>query len=170
MVVAWGRYMGMFSQCDGWALSDIRYDYKRMGLDQNKDWQVARLVQCTSNVNTYLLLHAHVWQFLDNSDFSLVETYPPYLVLPAALSDKNIQLAAAFRSKCRLPVVTYYDGVSGCVLLRSAQPLVGITLQTSSADQLLLNYCRLSGSVGGHRWVYVICCLCVKIFWCYDAP
>jgi hypothetical protein len=81
-----------------------------------------------------------------------VSTYPPYLVLPAALSHENIKLAAVFRSKARLPVVTYCDQISGCVLLRSAQPLVGLTQQTSSADQLLLNYCRLSGTFNSEKY------------------
>mmetsp|Transcript_5160 Transcript_5160/g.7900 ORF Transcript_5160/g.7900 Transcript_5160/m.7900 type:complete len:898 (+) Transcript_5160:232-2925(+) len=121
------RYLGSFDN-DGWALSDVRIDYMRMGLHANSDWQV-----------------------YDNSDWKLVDTYPPYIVLPRALSDKNIALASAYRSRNRLPAVTYIDPISQSVLIRSAQPLVGITLQTSAADQLLLNYCRLSGSLNKSR-------------------
>ena len=44
-------------------------------------------------------------------------------------------------------MVTYFDGPSGCCLLRSAQPLVGITQNTSVNDEILLNACRLSGSI-----------------------
>lgn len=100
---------------DGWSLSDIRIDYLRMDL-----------------------LHNPLWQLYDNSSGEISETYPPYLLLPSTLSPEMIRLAASYRSKNRLPVVTYCDMVSSCVLVRSSQPLVGITLQTSTADQLLL--------------------------------
>jgi hypothetical protein len=40
--------------------------------------------------------------------------------------------------------------VSGACLLRSSQPMVGITQQTSVNDEILLNACRLSGSIGRH--------------------
>jgi len=109
---------------DAWNLSDIRLDYQRMGLDTNPDWQI-----------------------FDNSSFELSDSYPPYLVLPSCMSIKNIFEAAKHRSRERLPVVTYRDMESGSCLLRSAQPLVGITQHKSVNDEILLNACRLSGSI-----------------------
>ena len=44
-------------------------------------------------------------------------------------------------------MVTYRDGISGACLLRSAQPLVGIRQHTSVNDEVLLNACRLAGSI-----------------------
>ncbi len=39
-----------------------------------------------------------------NQDYSLCETYPPILGVPAACSDEEIRAVAQFRSKGRLPV------------------------------------------------------------------
>lgn len=68
-----------------------------------------------------------------------------YIVLPKEMSMDEIRSAAAFRSKNRLPAVTYRHGRSGAILSRSAQPMVGITLKTSIEDQKLLNLYRTKG-------------------------
>jgi myotubularin-related protein 1/2 len=57
----------------------------------------------------------------------------------------QIVAAAAFRSRGRLPAVTYLHGPTKAVLTRSAQPLVGITQKNCPEDELLLNLYRLKG-------------------------
>ena len=48
-----------------------------------------------------------ILQIFDNSDFSLCESYPDYLVVAAGLTESEIREAAQFRSQRRLPCVTY---------------------------------------------------------------
>jgi len=50
-----------------------------------------------------------------------------------------------FRSKARLPVVTYLHGPTGAVLTRSAQPMVGLGQKNCAADSKLLNLYRCKG-------------------------
>lgn len=61
------------------------------------------------------------------------------------MTAEQIATAAAFRSRGRLPVVTYLHPTSKAVLTRSAQPLVGITQKNCPEDELLLNLYRLKG-------------------------
>lgn len=74
-----------------------------------------------------------------------MDTYPPYFVVPAALTGPEIQAAAAYRSKGRLPAVTYRHARTGAVMTRSAQPLVGITMKGCKSDEKLLDLYRLQG-------------------------
>jgi myotubularin-related protein 1/2 len=66
-------------------------------------------------------------------------------VVPKKLTIDQICAAAAFRSRGRLPVVTYLHAATKAVLTRSAQPLVGITQKNCPEDELLLNFYRLKG-------------------------
>ena len=50
---------------------------------------------------------------------------------------------AEHRSKGRLPVVTYRHASNGAVLLRSAQPLVGLVQKSSAEDEFLMECFRL---------------------------
>ncbi len=107
---------------EGWMLSDIMRDYTRQGLASSSEWKI-----------------------YDNSDWKFADTYPKYLAVPAIMTDSDVKEAASFRSKNRLPVITYKSGYSNAVLTRSAQPLVGITLRNSTFDEILLNLYRVKG-------------------------
>jgi hypothetical protein len=73
-------------------------------------------------------------------------TYVPEVWVPRAVSDETIRAAAAFRSKGRLPVLTWWSSEHDAGLWRSSQPMVGITGRTSAADlELLQAVRRLSG-------------------------
>lgn len=82
---------------------------------------------------------------MDNSDFTMVDTYPAFFVLPAAISFQEIIVAINYRSKGRLPAVTYRHRNTGAVLTRSAQPLVGLTTKKCPADEKMLDLYRLKG-------------------------
>ena len=73
------------------------------------------------------------WRFSTiNQSYLFCETYPKVLVVPAAVSDEDLRQVGQFRSKHRIPVVSWlkYDTRKNCVaLLRSSQPLVGLPPQ-----------------------------------------
>ena len=69
----------------GWRFADLMTEYARLGLTNRPS----------------------EWRLFDNSTWSLCDTYPSLLVLPAAFSDQDVWTASAHRSKQRLPVVTY---------------------------------------------------------------
>jgi len=79
-----------------------------------------------------------------DDNHSLVQSYPSAFIVPAQLSDEEIIDAAKYRSRHRMPAVTW-GAIGGAVLARSSQPMSGITSSRSLADKLLLNLLRTKG-------------------------
>ena len=59
-----------------------------------------------------------------NKDFGLCTTYPRNFAVPATARDSVIAGSAKFRSRQRLPVLTYLHNNAGCIV-RCAQPMAG---------------------------------------------
>lgn len=120
----------------------------------------------------YVLHVVYHWQVLENKEYSLADTYPRYLVLPAQMTKDEIRIAAGryfllqdcmhlnfsyvtvsfvlitgFRSRARLPVVTYLHRATGAVLTRSAQPMVGLAQKNCPEDEKLLSLYRCKGRI-----------------------
>lgn len=67
------------------------------------------------------------WRFSKvNADFKFSPTYPSVLVVPARLSDNVIKHTGKFRSKSRIPVLSYIHSSNNISITRSSQPMVGI--------------------------------------------
>ena len=109
---------------DEWSPCDIRAEYFRQGITPENSWQV-----------------------YENENWSICETYPLHLALPleSNFGIENIMIAARFRSKCRLPVITFRCVETGAVMTRSSQPMVGITQKHCPTDEFLLNLYRMKG-------------------------
>ncbi|KAB8343274.1 hypothetical protein FH972_022862 [Carpinus fangiana] len=60
------------------------------------------------------------------------------LVVPAAISDNVLNYAGRYRSRVRIPVLTYLHPVNDCSISRSAQPLVGVRGNRSVQDEKLV--------------------------------
>jgi hypothetical protein len=88
---------------NGWKLYDPVGEFGRQGSLDNPKWRL------------YL------------NGFSTISTYPHTLLVPTFISDDQIAEVVAFRSKGRIPAVTWYNKKNGCVMARASQPLVGIT-------------------------------------------
>ena len=87
----------------------------------------------------------------NNFTFKLIEnnklcpTYPEEFCLPFKIKDEEIKLAAEYRIKKRLPVLTYYYHNNSNVnystsIWRSSQASIGITGQKSEEDVKLITY------------------------------
>lgn len=74
-----------------------------------------------------------------NSDYDLCETYPTSLVVPTQVSDETVRLAADYRSRRRLPVLSWRSAQSGAAVCRCSQPQAGLTMRTSPHDATLLH-------------------------------
>jgi hypothetical protein len=79
----------------------------------------------------------------DNSDFALIETYPPYLIVPSSLEYETLLKSIKHRSKRRFPAITYRHP-NGALMSRSAQPISGF-MNACNEDEILLNYYRTQG-------------------------
>eukprot|EP01043_Picozoa_sp_COSAG02_P006595 COSAG02_NODE_189_length_30109_cov_71.135855_8_plen_1727_part_00 len=72
-----------------------------------------------------------------NSNYELCPTYPDVFYVPASINDADVQEVAKFRSKQRLPVLSWIHPTSHAAIVRCAQPLVGVRGQKSEADERL---------------------------------
>jgi hypothetical protein len=107
----------------GWSLYDFEKEFTRQQVYGHPLWRV--------------------W----SDNFSLVESYPLKFILPSGLSMSDITEAARFRSRGRLPALTWRNYRTGALLCRSSQPMVGVLGHKSLADKLLLNLYRVMGDV-----------------------
>ncbi|KAG7389609.1 SET-binding factor 2 [Phytophthora pseudosyringae] len=96
---------------------DIRQEYGRIGLLSFPD---------------------HLRCIDQSPQYTLCDTYPRHLIVPADISDIRLKAAAAFRSHQRLPVVSWIHRSNGATIVRSSQPLVGLKSARSGEDELLV--------------------------------
>jgi len=106
---------------EGWAVYDFEREFRRQGVLPDRLWRV--------------------W----DDNYTLVATYPRRFILPVNMSESEIVEAARFRSKHRLPSLTYRHAATGALLSRSSQPMVGVGGHRCLADEKLLNLYRLRG-------------------------
>ncbi|KAI4126917.1 MAG: hypothetical protein LQ338_003494 [Usnochroma carphineum] len=106
-------------EINGWELYDARREWARLGIsekDPNRGWRISTI----------------------NTDYAFSPTYPALLAVPSAISDNTLNYAARYRSRARLPVLTYLHPVNNCSITRSSQPLVGVRGNRSIQDEKLL--------------------------------
>mmetsp|Transcript_1686 Transcript_1686/g.3145 ORF Transcript_1686/g.3145 Transcript_1686/m.3145 type:complete len:1001 (-) Transcript_1686:1399-4401(-) len=119
------KYNKIFMKYPTWSWSDILRDYTRLGFVNDPEWKIVE--------NS-----GHITE-------QLCESYPSYLVLPAMLKKEDLLNCIAFRSKHRLPVVTYVHRATRACLTRSAQTLSTSGSKNLQSDVNLLNMYRTSG-------------------------
>ncbi|GAM27843.1 hypothetical protein SAMD00019534_110190, partial [Acytostelium subglobosum LB1] len=110
----------------GWNIYDVRSEYARMGVP-SPDWKISQF----------------------NNGYFLCDTYPSLLVVPASVPDEQLKAAAQFRSKGRIPALSYCHWSNRTSITRCSQPLVGIGSNRSRDDEQLLNAIRLTASTYG---------------------
>jgi hypothetical protein len=120
---------GLFSENkivkDGWKIYDPIQEYLRQGIDIKHESSPFKL----SNLN---------------KNYSLCSTYPEILIFPRSVSDEDIKEASLFRTKNRLPILSYLysrhinDKASNASIWRSSQPKSGISSNRSIFDEKLL--------------------------------
>ncbi|KAI9931872.1 hypothetical protein MW887_010456 [Aspergillus wentii] len=102
---------------NGWDLYNPRKEWARQGVDQEgHGWRISQI----------------------NSDYAFSPTYPAILPVPCTISDNTLNYAGRYRSRARVPVLTYLHPVNKCSITRSSQPLVGVRQNRSIQDEKLL--------------------------------
>lgn len=104
---------------DEWRCYNIKNEFLR----QNVNWKTIKLIK----------------------NNNLCETYPEEFCVPIIMKDEEIKLAAEYRIRHRLPVLTYYYSNNSKLkyptsIWRSSQASVGILGQKSEEDVKLLTY------------------------------
>ncbi|GCB64414.1 hypothetical protein scyTo_0009808 [Scyliorhinus torazame] len=100
---------------DGWKVYDPIAEYKRMGLP-NESWKLSKI----------------------NDNYELCDTYPAILVVPVNVPEDELKKVAAFRSRNRIPVISWIHPESQATITRCSQPLVGMSGKRSKDDEKYL--------------------------------
>lgn len=72
-----------------------------------------------------------------NFNYSLCDTYPKLLYVPKNATDQILLASAKFRSKSRLPVLSFYYKKNSATICRCSQPLAGLSQRCPEDEQLL---------------------------------
>ncbi|XP_078236826.1 phosphatidylinositol-3,5-bisphosphate 3-phosphatase MTMR8 isoform X2 [Pogona vitticeps] len=98
----------------GWKLIEVGVDYQRMGIP-----------------NDY-------WEFTDaNKDYEVCNTYSPELVVPKAATKAMVLGSSKFRSRGRIPALSYFSRENNAAICRCSQPLSGLNTRCLEDEQLL---------------------------------
>lgn len=111
---------------NGWDLYDARAEFRRQGIGDklvDRGWRISNI----------------------NKDYKFSPTYPSVLVVPSKISDNVIKYAGSFRTRARIPTLTYLHPVNNCSITRSSQPVSGWRGKRSIQDEKLVAAC-FSGS------------------------
>ncbi|XP_029410753.1 myotubularin-related protein 2 isoform X6 [Nannospalax galili] len=108
------EYKEVFPE-NGWKLYDPLVEYRRQGIP-NESWRVTRI----------------------NERYELCDTYPALLVVPANIPDEDLKRVAPFRSRGRIPVLSWIHPESQATVTRCSQPLVGVSGRRSKDDEKYL--------------------------------
>lgn len=88
-----------------------------------------------------------------NEKYQLCETYPSTLYFPTSVSTPLVKECAQFRSKNRLPALSYYCKEKQTSLCRSAQPMAGLN-NRCLADEAMLQ--AIIKSTPGANRMYIV--------------
>ncbi|KAK0722759.1 protein-tyrosine phosphatase-like protein [Lasiosphaeria miniovina] len=111
----------------GWDVYDARAEFRRQGISEKAadlGWRITSI----------------------NADYSFSPTYPAVLAVPSKISDNTLKYAANFRSRARVPTLSYLHPVNNCTITRSSQPFVGLRMKRSIQDERLVGACFSAAS------------------------
>ena len=133
-------YLNKYKNINGWEVYDLKKEFMRQGLildDQTCPFRISEI----------------------NKDFKYIETYPQYLVEPRKISDDTVKKAAEYRTKKRVPTLSYYfdnrknginsDLISG--IWRSSQSKSGFLGSKNKEDINLINEIK---NLGNNFFIY----------------
>lgn len=104
---------------DGWVVYNPVEEYRRQGLP-DRHWRISFI----------------------NQRYELCDTYPALLVVPYRASDDDLRRVATFRSRNRIPVLSWIHPENRAVIVRCSQPLVGVGGKRSRDDEKYLDVIR----------------------------
>ncbi|SMQ46072.1 unnamed protein product [Zymoseptoria tritici ST99CH_3D1] len=79
------------------------------------------------------------WRISDiNHDYAYAATYPSVICVPRSVSDNMLKYGGVFRSKSRIPALTYLHSNGGSIT-RSSQPMVGVQSKRNPQDERLVS-------------------------------
>lgn len=84
------------------------------------------------------------FRIVDNNKFELCSSYPSYFYVPSIITDDELVKIADFRSSRRIPAVCWHNRAKRNVMVRSSQPLVGLSNNFCELDEKMIAEYRLA--------------------------
>eukprot|EP00002_Diphylleia_rotans_P010498 TRINITY_DN2096_c3_g1_i3.p1 TRINITY_DN2096_c3_g1~~TRINITY_DN2096_c3_g1_i3.p1 ORF type:complete len:660 (+),score=97.75 TRINITY_DN2096_c3_g1_i3:187-2166(+) len=106
----------MVFSLDGWKLFDPVIEFKRMGVPCNQ-WRISYA----------------------NVGYKFSETYPELIAVPTSVTDEDLMSVATFRSRGRIPALSWKHLINQAAIVRCSQPLVGVSGKRNREDEKLLD-------------------------------
>ena len=104
---------------NSWGFYDPMKEWRRMGLgDESRkvNWRISKI----------------------NCDYGFSPSYPALIPVPSAITDNTLNYAGRYRSRARIPALTYLHPVNNCSITRCSQPMLGVRQNRSIQDEKLL--------------------------------
>lgn len=95
---------------------NLLLDYRRMGALEHPKWRTTDI----------------------NATYQFCPSYPNVLIVPASISDECLVNASKYRSKQRLPCLTWIHPLNGATICRSSQPHSGVMRADNVDDTNLI--------------------------------
>ncbi|XP_043924302.1 myotubularin-related protein 3 isoform X1 [Protopterus annectens] len=105
--------------------SRFKNEVERMGFDVHNAWRISHI----------------------NDKYKLCASYPQQLIVPAWITDKELESVATFRSWKRIPAVVYRHQSNGAVIARCGQPEVSWWGWRNADDEHLVQSIAKAGAV-----------------------
>ncbi|XP_046985481.1 myotubularin-related protein 2 isoform X1 [Schistocerca americana] len=105
------EYSETFTE-NGWAVHEPIAELKRLSVP-NDTWKICKL----------------------NENYEICDSYPAVWAVPAQATDDDLRAVAAFRSRGRVPVLSWIHPESQATITRCSQPLVGVGGKRSREDE-----------------------------------
>lgn len=105
------EYAGVFTE-NGWCVYEPIAELKRMGVN-NDMWRITKI----------------------NENYEVCDSYPVVWAIPAQATDDDVHTVASFRSRGRIPVLSWIHTESQATITRCSQPLVGVSGKRCREDE-----------------------------------
>ncbi|XP_071951261.1 phosphatidylinositol-3,5-bisphosphate 3-phosphatase MTMR6-like [Antedon mediterranea] len=99
---------------EGWGIMDMEMEYARMGIP-NENWHRSGI----------------------NDNYHICDTYPRQIYVPTSATTPVLVGSASFRSRGRLPVLSYLHRDNYATITRCSQPLAGFSARCLEDEQML---------------------------------
>ena len=109
---------------DGWKIYNAERELKRI-LNQDENWRISKA----------------------NESFELCDTYPQLIAVPARISDDTLFIVKDFRSRGRLPVLSWRHPRTAATITRCSQPRVGLRNTRCKEDEIFLREIMLANQI-----------------------
>ncbi|XP_055857757.1 myotubularin-related protein 2 [Episyrphus balteatus] len=110
------NYTERFGQ-NGWDIYDSVAEYSRLGVP-NELWRISKV----------------------NANYAVSDSYPAVWAVPSCASDELLKKVGVFRSKGRIPILSWIHPKTNVSITRCSQPLVGVGGKRCPEDESYLNY------------------------------